>query len=94
MPITPEQITELKNDLTRKVVNVTFKKMDGELRTMRCTRQLSMVPAEHQPKIKRRASPDVAVVFDLEKNDWRSFHYDSVRKFKVDVPATVTAKKR
>lgn len=93
MTITPEQITDLKADLTRKVVNVTFKKVGtGELRTMRCTRNLGMVPTDLQPKIKTRANPSVAVVFDLDKNDWRSFHYDTVRKFKVELP--VAAKKR
>lgn len=94
MAITAEQVVELKDDLNRRIVNVTFKKVsDGTLRTMRCTRKLSLVPEQHHPKLKRRASPDVAVVFDFDANDWRSFHYDTVRKFKADIAQPIAARK-
>lgn len=93
MAITTDQIADLKKDLNTKVVNVTFKKItDGSVRTMRCTRDLDKVPSEFHPKLKRRASPDVAVVFDFDSNGWRSFHYDTVRKFKTETLAKAARK--
>jgi hypothetical protein len=79
-----EQIADLKKDLNARVVNVSFKKVtDGSTRKMRCTRKLALIPEQFHPKMKTRAKPDVAVVFDLDANDWRSFHYNSVRSAKV-----------
>lgn len=86
MALNDERLAELRRNLGNKVVTVTFKKADGEIREMRCTRRLSLIPESHHPKMTRKVAADVAVVFDLDKNDWRSFHYGSVRKFRADVP--------
>lgn len=86
MALNDEKLAELRRALGNKVVTVTFKKADGELREMRCTRRLSLIPEDMHPKMNRKINADVATVFDVEKNDWRSFHYNSVRKFKADQP--------
>lgn len=64
---------------------VTFLKKDGTERVMRCTTNLDMIPAEKHPKgdkpIKEGEEKKVETakrVFDLEKQEWRSFRYDSV----------------
>lgn len=64
---------------------VTFLKKDGSERVMRCTTNLDMIPAEKHPKgdkpISESAEKKVETakrVFDLEKQEWRSFRYDSV----------------
>lgn len=93
MALNDERLAELRKNLGSKVVNVTFKKADGSLREMRCTRRMALIPESHHPKMTRKIDPTVAIVFDLDKNDWRSFHYDSVRKFKVDIPTETTTKK-
>lgn len=70
---------KLKNVLRESSVSVKFNKLDGSTRVMRCT----LVPDVIQPYHKKTSrvnvpSPDVCSVFDIEKNEWRSFRYDSV----------------
>lgn len=93
MALNDERLAELRKNLGNKVVNVKFKKADGSIREMRCTRRMSLIPESHHPKMTRKIDPSVAIVFDLDKNDWRSFHYDSVRNFRIDLPVEGTAKK-
>ena len=64
---------------------VTFTKKDGTERVMRCTTNLSMIPVEKHPKGEKTISEGEEKkvetskrVFDLEKQEWRSFRYDSV----------------
>ena len=64
---------------------ITFLKKDGSERVMRCTTNLSMIPAEKHPKGEKTISEGeekkvetAKRVFDLEKQEWRSFRYDSV----------------
>lgn len=61
-------------------VTVKFTKADGTQRTMCCT--LKDVPSEFLPKTPESKgntedSP-VVKVFDIEKQGWRSFRYDSI----------------
>lgn len=77
----------LQDELNRgSVLVVKFTKSNGEKRVMRCTRNMSLIPAppvtedkSDKPQRKPRKQPEgVAVVWDLEKSDWRSFRHDSV----------------
>ena len=54
---------------------VTFKKANGEVRIMACTLASYLLPETYQ---EREPTPEVVVVFDLEKNGWRSFRKDTV----------------
>jgi len=73
---------ELSEALSTGEVSVTFTKVSGEERTMRCTKLLDKIPSEFQPKDSGRKHPeDVTAVFDLDKNDWRSFRNDSVKEW-------------
>lgn len=69
-------------------VSVKFNKTDGTIRTMLCTKNAEIIAENYvAPEKKtdrvRKDNPDVAVVFDLEKNEWRSFRLDSVIEYVV-----------
>ena len=59
--------------------NITFTKVNGEVRHIRCTTNLDAIPQESRPVgTERYLNPDVIRVFDLDLNEWRSFRYTSV----------------
>lgn len=64
---------------------VTFTKTDGTERVMICTLDDTMIPELHKPigDKTRQENTDVTKVFDLEKNAWRSFRNDSIKKIVV-----------
>ena len=88
--VTDEQKAEsrqwLKEHLHHGEVTITFTKIDGTERTMRCTTCPDLLPPapivevdeSAPPKKERKENPDVARVYDLDKGDWRSFRFDSV----------------
>ena len=62
---------------------VTFTKKDGTNRDMRCTLCEGRIPADKQPKNEGTSAKDsgsAVRVFDTEKQEWRSFRWDSVTK--------------
>jgi hypothetical protein len=61
---------------------VTFTKKDGTLRDMRCTLSEGRIPTDKQPKgeSSSKDSGSAVRVFDTEKQEWRSFRWDSVTK--------------
>ncbi len=82
---------ELLDLLGDEIVNVTFDKLSGDERTMKCTLIPEMLPAAQredklsQTKI-RNLEDKVFVVWaiDIEPSAWRSFRYDRVKKVEVD----------
>ena len=66
---------------------IIFFKLSGEERKMRCTLEESKIPDDKKPKqgSTRKISKDSIAVFDLDKNDWRSFRYDSIKEFVFDL---------
>jgi hypothetical protein len=58
---------------------ITFLKKDGTLRKMPCTRNPSKIPVEHHPKTETTDPSTSIRVFDLEKNEWRSFLVANVK---------------
>lgn len=69
--------------LQKGVVGVTFTKKDGTERTMMCTLDAEVIPKDFAPKedgeVKRVKNDEVLAVFDVEKEGWRSFRWDSVK---------------
>ena len=60
---------------------VSFTKTNGEQREMLCTLRPDLIPPQpvsENEKIPRKENPDVQAVWDLEKEAWRSFRFDSV----------------
>lgn len=71
------------HDENIKDLCVTFTKKDGTLRDMRCTLSEGRIPTDKQPKNEGTATKDsgsAVRVFDTEKQEWRSFRWDSVTK--------------
>jgi hypothetical protein len=74
----------LLNDLRRNVIEVTFTKVDGTERIMRCTLDPKYMPPKMEPENVQEAhkhnkvNTDVIAVWDIQQNGWRSFRVDSV----------------
>jgi len=77
-------------------VRVEFTKADGSVREMRCTLnpdKLPPTPVQTGPvdgivkESKQRKAPDPESirVFDLDKNEWRSFRFDRLQKVGADI---------
>jgi hypothetical protein len=74
---------EIKDALHNGKAIIGFTKANGEKREMLCTLNADLIPSEPtlenaEPKAKRKENPDIQAVWDLEKNAWRSFRFDSV----------------
>jgi hypothetical protein len=76
---------DLKEALRNNVVIVNFMKVSGEQREMRCTLRPDMIPETPvvEGKTPKKENPDVQAVWDLDKESWRSFRYDSLIDAKV-----------
>lgn len=68
-------------------IRVAFTKADGSLREMLCTKNPELISerfiAEKKTDRTIKESTEVARVFDLEKNEWRSFRLDSIQSYEV-----------
>ena len=67
---------------------VNFEKKDGSERKMLCTLSGGLIPVDKQPKTSSEASTSTIgsalPVFDVNKGEWRSFRWDSVKTIKVN----------
>jgi hypothetical protein len=77
------QKSNLIECLNRGPVVVTFTKKDGSERIMPCTTNDDIIAAKGKSTDYLYQSADTLTVFDLEKNDWRSFNISSVKKVQV-----------
>jgi hypothetical protein len=83
--------------LQKGPVTVVFVKADGTEREMKCTLSHDLLPAVPTPnkaaepevvqESKPRKAPDVHSlrVFDLDKNEWRSFRFERLRKVSAEI---------
>lgn len=70
----------LKELLKHNEIFITFQKNDGTDRKMLCTLMENKIPDEKKAKnTGKKINDDVLPVFDLEKNEWRSFRFESVK---------------
>lgn len=67
---------------------VTFTKADGTDRVMKCTLEEDKLPkVEIKEGAKpRKESTTSMCVFDLEKNEWRSFTIKKVKQVNISIP--------
>ena len=69
------------------ICKVTFTKVNGDTRVMRCTLNPAFIPAVQTPATleeqNTERSVEVIRVFDTEAQGWRSFRIDSVTDFQV-----------
>ena len=76
----------LLKDLRHGVLDVTFTKVNGDERKMRCTLVTSLLPENYRTSLEEQtaekqfhqSNPDVIACWDLQNNGWRSFRIDSV----------------
>ena len=71
-------------------MTITFTKKDGTVRVMKCTLKPDAIPVvEVKPlaegKTPRKESTTSMRVFDLEKNEWRSFTTQSVTRVEFSI---------
>ena len=85
---TREELVEM---LGNEIVDVTFQKLSGDERKMKCTLIPSMLPpAQRDDKLRqtkiRNLEEKTLVVWaiDIEPSAWRSFRYDRVKKVEID----------
>jgi hypothetical protein len=79
MIFTKENLIDM---LRNNIVTVTFTKVNGEERTMKCTLMSEYVPnaPTNNGQVLLQESESKAVsVWDTEINGWRSFRVDSVK---------------
>lgn len=82
---------ELVETLGKEVVDVTFNKLSGDERKMKCTLIPSMLPPAQrddklsQTKIRNLEEKTLVVwAIDIEPSAWRSFRYDRITAVEVD----------
>jgi hypothetical protein len=75
---------DILNDLRDNVAEVTFFKVDGTKRTLKCTLRGDLLPprydehhmmAEH----KKEGNEKILVVWDMDAKAWKSFHVENVQ---------------
>ena len=77
----------LRDMLRGGVCEVTFTKINGDLRTMPCTLKEDMLPpqviVEGEEKRERKVSDTSLAVFVTDISEWRSFRLDSIHSISV-----------
>lgn len=76
---------DLKEALASNIVTVSFtKKSDGTVRTMKCTKNTDEIPADRLPTGNRtNTDKNLYKVWDVEKQDWRSFRQESILNWSI-----------
>ena len=79
----------LKGVLVSTPVTVTFTKVDGTVRVMKCTLEADKLPVvelkeEAKPR-KHSDSTKALRVFDLEKKEWRSFTIKNIKRIEFTI---------
>jgi len=88
--------------LQKSNVTVTFVKADGTLRDMNCTLNYDFIPTDKLPKgdvpvehllnenknPRKQPDPHSLRVFDVDKQEWRSFRFDRLQKITAEIGFT------
>jgi hypothetical protein len=76
----------LKSILAEQVAEVTFTKVNGDIRVMDCTLDPSVLPqavvTENKDKPARKTNENSLAVFDTQANGWRSFVIKNIQTVK------------
>jgi len=89
----------IRSLLQKSTITVTFTKADGTNREMLCTLNWNVIPTDKAPKetstpidgivkeSKQRKEPDPHSlrVFDVDKQEWRSFRFDRLLKITAEL---------
>ena len=83
-PYDPEQKETIISKLAEGELVISFTKIDGDRRDMRCTLNEEILPTQTQKdnvKQARKENPAVQSVWDVDKGAWRSFRWENVIGF-------------
>lgn len=71
---------ELKETFSKNIVNITFKKVDGSERTMKCTLDPTFLPEQtNKENTKKKVeNENVLPVWNIDEQGFRSFRVDSL----------------
>lgn len=70
-------------ELRQGIVDLQFKKVNGDLRNMRGTRSLDIIPEEKHPNGNgSEDNTNIVTLFDLEVEDWRSFRIENLVEYR------------
>lgn len=74
---------DILKDLRHTVLEVTFTKVNGENRVMRCTLDPVRMPQSYLEEVNQEKefhskNENVIAAWDVQKGGWRSFRIDSV----------------
>lgn len=76
----------LRKSLNERVVTVTFKKKNGDIRVMDCTTNLDSVPPSAWPtgkiSLSEESRDNTIRVYDVKAQGWRSFVVKNVVEFR------------
>ena len=89
----------LRSLLQKQPITVTFVKADGTVRDMLCTLDWDRIPpkaikpktpsvdgiVKESKKPRKEPDPHSLRVFDLEKQEWRSFRFDRLKKITAEL---------
>lgn len=79
MSIHERDADAIRDLLLNYKVKIKFHKKDGTEREMNCTLNENLVvPYVKKTDNVRKSDPKIVPVFDLDKNEWRSFNVDSL----------------
>lgn len=71
--------------LREQEVTVDFVKADGNFRSMKCTLSESCGAKYSGNESKKKSNPDVCVVWDINRDAWRSFRWDRLKRIQFDL---------
>lgn len=77
---------EMYEILKTSIASITFLKVDGTERKMKCSLNPKFLPEQLDMEeyiSKKNKNDSVIAVWDIEKEGWRSFRVDSVKEFEV-----------
>ena len=76
--------TDLRNQLQKEILEVTFTKVNGDKRIMNCTLIDGVAPSSITEKKndapERKINEDVLSVWDVDAKGWRSFRVKNVTR--------------
>ena len=75
---------KLQTLLRDNIMEISFTKVDGTLREMKCTLKDTILPetsVKEKWETDRLVSENTIAVWDVENNGWRSFRVDSVHDY-------------
>lgn len=76
---------ELIKTLSSGLSKITFFKVDGSVREMVCTRDVSIIPSDRQESTGTKTFTSTIPVYDVENDGWRSFIVDNLISIERDM---------